>query len=240
VICSSCESLLQPSAVSCINVGCAAYGVPLTSQERHANRSRPATPTAPMRPLRRLATAVCACATFVGLAMAFMIPVGMLTGDATPAWTFSELFTIAVALVGGGCFVVWLYRARRNLDALPGTDPLWSTSWTIGSWFVPIANLVQPGLVVSDVAKETVPVSDERDRRRIVTLARAWWIVSIVAILMLGELADTTRSHGPLVIYLTAGLVLAGAAGCVRLVREVSAAQLRRFEPLPDHASTGS
>src|SRR5262245_14862724 len=44
-------------------------------------------------------------------------------------------------------FIVWLYRARRNL-AIWGILGLgWGPGWAIGGWFIPLANLLIPKLV---------------------------------------------------------------------------------------------
>jgi len=59
--------------------------------------------------------------------------------------------------------IVWLWRARRNLDSFPGTRPLFSAGWAIGGWFFPIANLFVPGRLMANVARESV---------------REWWVTA--------------------------------------------------------------
>ena len=51
--------------------------------------------------------------------------------------------------------VVWVYRARCNLDWIQGTRPRWSPAWTIGGWFVPVANLVFIPLTLLDLIRNS-------------------------------------------------------------------------------------
>jgi hypothetical protein len=72
-------------------------------------------------------------------------------------------------------FIVWLYRARANLDMLPGARPQWRSEWTALCWIIPLANLVLPGAVISDVARNSVEDYDNAVDR-MSRLAWAWWI----------------------------------------------------------------
>ncbi|MEV0713612.1 DUF4328 domain-containing protein [Asanoa sp. NPDC050611] len=57
--------------------------------------------------------------------------------------------------------MIWLWRARKNLDAFPGTEPLFSAGWAIGGWFFPIANLFVPGRLMANLARQS---------------SREWWV----------------------------------------------------------------
>jgi hypothetical protein len=63
----------------------------------------------------------------------------------------STLVAALVFVLTGLAFIQWLYRARRNLDGLGATGLKWRPSWAIGGWFIPVANLVIPPLVVHEV-----------------------------------------------------------------------------------------
>lgn len=50
---------------------------------------------------------------------------------------------VSVALLSSVILLlVWVYRARCNLDAIQGTRPRWSPGWTVVAWLVPVANVV--------------------------------------------------------------------------------------------------
>jgi Domain of unknown function (DUF4328) len=72
-------------------------------------------------------------------------------------------------------FIVWLYRARLNLDLFPGVKPQWRSEWTALCWIMPFANLVLPGAVIADVARNSVD-DYEQAVDRVSRLAWAWWI----------------------------------------------------------------
>lgn len=60
--------------------------------------------------------------------------------------------------------VVWAYRARCNLDGIHGTRPRWSPAWTIGGWFVPVANLVLIPLTWLDLIRNSAAPQEGRMR----------------------------------------------------------------------------
>ncbi|HLK58579.1 MAG TPA: DUF4328 domain-containing protein [Chthonomonadaceae bacterium] len=66
---------------------------------------------------------------------------------------------IVLRLVTGPCFLVWMYRAYRNLFAL-GTQGLsFSPGWAVGSFFVPILNLFRPYQAMSEIWRCSDPRS---------------------------------------------------------------------------------
>src|SRR6266540_636555 len=142
-------------------------------------------PPAPSRRIRSLAgwatAATIGVATYalLGMVDAFVPLVGVWaareassSGASAPATMFMLLQdAISVAQVGcslaaGVCFLVWLYRARANLGAFYDAHPRLPLGLAVGSWFLPVANLVLPGMVVADAARESVPPGDPRRRRR--------------------------------------------------------------------------
>jgi hypothetical protein len=225
MVCPSCGWVLQSNAESCVNVGCAGYQVPLTDEVRVATRPRPDVPAEPMRPLDTLAwivTAVIATDTLLGSASTLL---------ALHDYSSAAERSVAgvLALVGGVCFVGWLYRARRNLDPLIGADPTWSPAWTIAAWFIPVANIVLPGFVVSEIAKESAPPADEDGRRQLTVIARAWWVLAVVALLTYSDSINAPHKAG--LAYLTVGLLVASGAAGIALVRKLTAVQMRRYFP---------
>lgn len=60
---------------------------------------------------------------------------------------------VVLFLAAGTLVIIWLWRARRNLDAFPGASPGMRAGWAIGGWFIPIANLTIPFKVTDSVAR---------------------------------------------------------------------------------------
>ena len=58
-----------------------------------------------------------------------------------------------VLLATGVLFVIWLYQAYEAAESRGATDTQWSPGWAIGGWFIPLANLVIPILVVNEVTR---------------------------------------------------------------------------------------
>src|SRR6266508_1341940 len=94
----------------------------------------------------------------------------------------STLALLAGSLVAGVWFLVWLYRARSNLGAFYDAYPRLSTGLVIGAWLLPVANLILPGMVVADTARESVPPAEPRRRRRLVALVWSWWTVYLLGV----------------------------------------------------------
>lgn len=84
-------------------------------------------------------------------------------------FVLSGLAYIAAAVF----FICWVYRARQNLG-IWGTPGLrWEPVWSAVSWIIPLANLVIPGLVVSEIDKHSSG-----------TAARSiwpWWVFFVLS-----------------------------------------------------------
>ncbi len=234
-------------------------------------------PPAPSRRIRSLAgwatAATIGVATYalLGMVDAFVPLVGVWaareassSGASAPATMFMLLQdAISVAQVGcslaaGVCFLVWLYRARANLGAFYDAHPRLPLGLAVGSWFLPVANLVLPGMVVADAARESVPPGDPRRRRRLVALVWSWWTVYVVATvaafagsfagstserellesrLRAGESVDVGRARelfGELVVARLPGalLWLAAAVLVIMIMHRIAAAQYDRVDAL--------
>ena len=49
--------------------------------------------------------------------------------------------------------IVWSFKAHRATDLLQPERRSWSSGWTIGGWFIPLAQFVIPGQVLIEVEK---------------------------------------------------------------------------------------
>jgi len=92
-------------------------------------------------------------------------------------------------------FLLWIHRAYGNLLLLgvQKQDLKYSPGWAVGWFFIPIANLVMPFLVVSEIWKASSPNLNPLDSaswkaRRTPRLLFIWWAFWIVSVL-LGQVA---------------------------------------------------
>ena len=79
-------------------------------------------------------------------------PAAEITGT-VPAILLIRLLLIGVSLVTAVFFLVWIYRAHKNLKALGVTELKYSPGWAIGGFFVPVINIVRPYQVVTEIWK---------------------------------------------------------------------------------------
>jgi Domain of unknown function (DUF4328) len=72
-----------------------------------------------------------------------------LLADQHRADAINGLF-LAAQVTTGVAFLVWFWRAYRNLDALD-LPRRYGTGWAVGGWFVPFLNFVRPKQVADDI-----------------------------------------------------------------------------------------
>lgn len=69
-----------------------------------------------------------------------------------------------VVLVGTAiAFLAWFHRAYVNIERLGARDLRASKGWSIGSWFVPIMNLVRPKQLMDDIWRASDPARPAAD-----------------------------------------------------------------------------
>ncbi len=67
------------------------------------------------------------------------------------------LLHIPVWLGGIVVFLVWIYKAYKNLEPLQASGLSHSPGWAVGWWFIPFANLVKPFQVMKEIWVESDP-----------------------------------------------------------------------------------
>ena len=95
------------------------------------------------------------------------------------AITVTDRMWVLGALVAAAAFVTWLYQARRNAGRLGGS-PKWAPGWAVGGWFIPLASLVIPYLVVREVRRASAPAPQP--------VPVGWWGTSVLATVLLNRL----------------------------------------------------
>ncbi len=76
-----------------------------------------------------------------------------------------------LALIAFVSLVTWLSRSVDNTPSLGGGIARRGPRWAIGAWFIPIANVVMPALIIRDLARR---ISPQREGRGVLVLA--WWL----------------------------------------------------------------
>jgi len=98
------------------------------------------------------------------------------------AGTSILLLTLMTALAV--LVIVFLWRGSKNLEAKGRNGARLGPGWSIGAWFIPLANLVMPVLIVQDQWRGTDPAAGAdnwRGRIRGSALVGWWWALWVVA-----------------------------------------------------------
>lgn len=156
--------------------------------------------------------------------------------DAVDLVTAAAITCALVALVIAVLFIVWMWRAAKNNEALGRDNPRLGSGWAIGGWFIPLANLVIPVLVLQDLWRGSAAQIPRGDMRWRITdrsaLVGWWWAALVVSIPRLSSGGDGTstselddlRTHAAIVLVcMLAGLAAAGLA--ILVVRRLAARQ---------------
>lgn len=144
------------------------------------------------------------------------------------------LLTIATGTV----FIVWMFRAAKNHEALARPNPRFGPGWSIGAWFIPFANLVIPVLIMQDLWRggdAERPRADANWRQsRGSGLIAWWWAMYLAALLVyvdrvdndndaVNAVADLKRANS--VAALGAVFVVVAAILAILVVRRVTQRQ---------------
>jgi Domain of unknown function (DUF4328) len=105
------------------------------------------------------------------------------------------LFLVATGVV----FIVWSWRARKNLDALGETATM-AAGWTIGGWFTPFGNLVVPFVAVLEIAYRS---RSPRARAHLLVSA-LWW--AAFAAMSITRIAATTKEPDATAFFSASGV----------------------------------
>lgn len=122
-------------------------------------------------------------------------------------------------LAAGVVFLLWLYQARVNAEML-AARPLWlGRGWAIGAWFVPLANLMLPPMVVADVRRASSGRSS--------SLVAAWWtaVLGAVALDVVGTFSGLATKAAAVAFTIEAAVTLIAAGLLIVIIRDVSRAQ---------------
>lgn len=102
------------------------------------------------------------------------------------------------ALVIAVLVIIWWYQAYQAIERVGATDRSWSAGWAIGGWFIPLASLIIPKLVLNEIDRVSAAAEEGggewRDRRTL-GVATWWWGLWVMGSLALGFGATLTQSQ---------------------------------------------
>jgi Domain of unknown function (DUF4328) len=97
---------------------------------------------------------------------------------ASAAFVFTQ---VAIAVL----FIIWMFRAAKNNEALGRVGARFTPGWSIGSWFIPLANLVIPVLIAQDLWRGSSTDTRRGDSTwrtgRGSALVGCWWAAWVVS-----------------------------------------------------------
>jgi uncharacterized protein DUF4328 len=105
----------------------------------------------------------------------------------------AELIVLVLTAIA---FLMWTYRAYKNLPALGAQGLEHTPGWAVGWYFVPIANLVKPYSVTVEIVRHSNPEGIGSNARRISTAnVGRWWAAYLIAGVV-GWIAGTMVTNG--------------------------------------------
>ncbi|MGW0252061.1 outer membrane protein assembly factor BamB family protein [Nocardia goodfellowii] len=127
------------------------------------------------------------------------------------SYTWAGIASAMLQLGAGVTVITWLWRARRNSEAMCAARHRRSIGWVIGGWFCPVVNVWFPHTIMSDVWRasdpRTAPDALNLRGRRTGGWVTAWWSFLLIGwalgfvALVLGLPATRTETTGGYVIY---------------------------------------
>ena len=83
---------------------------------------------------------------------------------------------LVLFVILGTTFLCWIYRANKNLRELSGKHMDYTPGWSVGWYFVPIANLFKPFQAMKEIWE--VSHNNQDDSSAILV---AWWILWLIS-----------------------------------------------------------
>jgi hypothetical protein len=156
--------------------------------------------------------------------------------DAEDLVTAASITSLLITIVIAVLFIVWIWRAAKNSEALGRDHPRLGPGWAIGGWFLPLANLVIPVLVMQDLWRGSAVQISRGDMRWRITDRSAllgwWWAALVVSIPRSSFGGDSTGASELDDLRTTASLglvcMLAGVAAAILAILVVRKLAVRQ------------
>ncbi|HVZ28839.1 MAG TPA: DUF4328 domain-containing protein [Asticcacaulis sp.] len=105
-------------------------------------------------------------------------------------------------LFNGILSLFWIYRVNKNTRAISAQALQFTPGWAVGWFFIPIANLVQPYLIVSELYNANQQSADWKALKR-PWIVGLWWLMTICANILGGIVSVIAKdaSAQPMELY---------------------------------------
>lgn len=135
-------------------------------------------------------------------------------------------------------FLIWEYRAFKNLSALKAQNLEFSPGWAVGWWFIPIANLFKPFQVMREIWNESDPEYDAdlgflSTSSTAPTIMGLWWAFFLI-FNILSNITSRLEDMDTFAVMLTISSLFGIVAGglLIRIILDINKRQKLRFERL--------
>jgi hypothetical protein len=153
-----------------------------------------------------------------------LLPTDFLTGA-------TGVIQAILAIVSGIAFLVWTYRTNKGLRAWSAEPMKFTPGWSVGWYFIPIANLFKPYQVMKEIWSVS-HTGEERDDAIVVS----WWTLWVVSNfvgrfafrLILGADDARTYAASAWVYIFSDGIDVVQSAIALRMVTHIGGAYARR------------
>ncbi|WP_436774138.1 DUF4328 domain-containing protein [Yinghuangia sp. YIM S09857] len=92
----------------------------------------------------------------------------------------AALFHVVLLTATGVVFVIWFFRARKNVELFGLHQPSLGRGWAIGGWVCPAVNLWFPARIAHDIWKGSDAWRGSRDSGKLFgrsVLITCWWVL---------------------------------------------------------------
>ncbi|TWT98108.1 hypothetical protein Pla108_22650 [Botrimarina colliarenosi] len=180
--------------------------------------------------------------TMIGIATTVLVAVSSDAVDASHdlleklegVESFGLIAGIASFIFTATVYSKWKYRSYRNLEALGVSDLRYTPAWAVGSYFVPILNLVRPFRAMNDIWNGTLNQPLPRNAPLVSWWWAAWLLGNVLHRASNGFLRGAVTVSSVQVglgVGLAGGVVMiASAILLVKVVRFVTVRQIERQE----------
>lgn len=117
-------------------------------------------------------------------------------------------FTVLAGFVLWILLMIWMNSAHKTTQQLWHGVRTWASGWTVGAWFIPLAQLLIPKLVLSEIERIAfaprsggVVTDPSWTSRPTLVIGKVWWVATAVGVVLnlignsLGNDFDSTLSE---------------------------------------------
>lgn len=171
--------------------------------------------------LTALAMMLCAAAVMTNVVLDWN-DIDSAVATESKGWN-SNVYHLALG-VAAACFLRWTYVVKSNAFALGAQNLECTPGWSVGYYFIPLANLWMPYVALKEAFVASNPRSDDR-RTSYSTLLQSWWALWLCSNL-LPSFIDTFDLCNEESVFMITGLLNVPLCGVViAMVRILSAMQ---------------